>query len=197
MTVFKNKQSYYGSVVLASVLSALLQGLVSSTAYAMCLANDDTIQSCRYEKGDDWCKQTSDKNHFAYEDSCLKRLVLPEAVSTDTTSDLNKLGQYMSYSEARKIIMESGWQGTGVRWQEIDPNSMEGDIYYHNGWRELVSCSGIGLSPCRFEFRNVKRELLVAITNGECQNEQREFVTGKEVCDLSLVRWFVEEGARP
>ncbi|NVK02838.1 MAG: hypothetical protein HWE12_14935 [Oceanospirillaceae bacterium] len=121
---------------------------------------------------------------------------MPEDISTGSTSNLNKLKQHMSYREARKIIMESGWQGSGVRWQEVDPKSMEGDLYYHNGWRELVSCSGIGLSPCRFEFRNIKRELLVAVTNGECQNKQRERVTGQEVCDLTLVRWFVEEESR-
>ena len=170
------------SFVLASLVFA-------GPANAICLPSNEILSMCRYEAGDSWCAENDAANRFAYEDGCLAKLTLPSVA--ENSDQLSKLRQNMSYSAARELILSEGWQSAGTPWGMLG-STMELDIHFKNGWRELVSCAGTGLSPCRYEFSNIRGETLVAITEGECHNDKQESLKAVQICDLPLVRWFLE-----
>jgi len=96
------------------------------------------------------------------------------------------LRQGMPYSEARELILDSGWQGKNQRWQDIPQSGEINEIYYDNGWREIEDCSGTGMAYCRFEFTNIKNETLVVITEGEC------IKTSSIKCEKYVANWSIE-----
>jgi len=90
------------------------------------------------------------------------------------SSTLDGLRQGMPYSEAREMLLASGWQAKNMRGQDRQEHYGEGslpgreeEMIEKRGWGELVSCAGTGLAQCRFEFQNVERQILVVITGGE------------------------------
>ena len=107
-------------------------------------------------------------------------------------SGLKALRQNMNYSEARKIILNSGWQASRKRWQDVPEEGRVNNIYYNNGWQEVADCAGTGTAPCRFEFKDINKKTLVVITEGECFDNKSEQLKQKELCDLSVSRWFFE-----
>lgn len=72
----------------------------------------------------------------------------------------------MNYHDARKIILQSGWQpAVGLR-----PYDKIGALAHHFrniGYAEVDDCAGDGLSPCLFYFQNDKGEYLKIGTEGE------------------------------
>jgi len=96
------------------------------------------------------------------------------------------LRQGMPYSQAREIILDDGWQGKNQRWQDIPDWGEVKEVYYDNGWREVQDCSGVGMAYCRFEFRNIKNQTLVVITEGECQR------VGRVKCEKFISSWSIE-----
>lgn len=115
-----------------------------------------------------------------------------EKSETHTDYSLKNLRQGMNYSEARKIILNAGWQGNNTRWQDIPQDGQINVLYYNNGWREVVSCSGTGMAPCRYEFHDIYKKTLVVITEGECLNSNNELPKKGEKCELSVSSWFLE-----
>lgn len=107
-------------------------------------------------------------------------------------SGLKALRQEMNYSEARKIIIDAGWQGNSKRWQDAPDFGQEKSVYYNN-WTEVVSCTGAGVALCRFEFNDVRGNTLVVITAGECLNENSEHLEEGKKCDLNVDKWFLEQ----
>jgi len=107
------------------------------------------------------------------------------------TYSLKNLRQGMNYSEARKIILNAGWQTAGARWQDIPQSGQVHDIYYTNGWKEIEDCAGTGLAPCRFEFQDINQKILVVITEGDCLNSNNQLPKRGEKCELSVSSWFL------
>jgi hypothetical protein len=81
------------------------------------------------------------------------------------------LKQGMPYAQARKILIQSGWQA--VAWSpnrarfEIPARGRFGAMDYlinNLGYTEVESCSGTGMGFCRFSFTNAKSETLAVVT---------------------------------
>jgi hypothetical protein len=102
-----------------------------------------------------------------------------ERVKTDS-DQVPKLKQGMSYAAARKMLINSGWQGIIG-----SPNSKTFFQYDYIanklGYYEVDDCSGTGLGLCRFLFTNQNNKRLVIVT---ANNE-----VGKPIVN----RWFFEK----
>lgn len=88
----------------------------------------------------------------------------------------------MLYSEARQLLLDSGWQALLLQWnyRESKPSGVAESLINDFGYDELVDCAGTGLGFCRFEFSNVNSQTLVIVT----VNNSVEPV---------LYRWWLEE----
>lgn len=173
-------------------------------SYAECRSvKEESHADCRYKEGDLWCAANYRGKPYAYSDKCLysshdtdlEGTRKKEKSSSVDVSGLKELRQDMSYSKAREIIINAGWQTAGMAYQEVGENSniQEKSIYWHNGWKELRYCAYSGSVPCRYEFRDVSDNLLVAWTGGECLNENNKYPEeGGGTCELSLDRWYLE-----
>ena len=113
--------------------------------------------------------------------------------TTNKENSLKELREGMAYSKAREIIFNAGWQSHGARWSDISKEGQDHILYYNNGWREVVFCAGTGMSPCRYEFRNINQKKLVVITEGECLNSNDEPAKDRETCELNVSKWFFEQ----
>jgi hypothetical protein len=73
------------------------------------------------------------------------------------------LKQGMPYAQARKILIQAGWQAI-----QLSPNRARfGAMDYlidTLGYNEVESCSGTGLGFCRFSFTNAKSQTLAVVT---------------------------------
>jgi hypothetical protein len=70
------------------------------------------------------------------------------------------LREGMPYPEARKLILQQGWQPN----QLGDPADLADQTVktlFNSGYIEIKACSGTGLGPCRFEFTNAAGDLLM------------------------------------
>ena len=166
--------------------------ILAGQAHSACLPSNDTVPACRYEQGDAWCAQYGKGKQYAYSDECLKQQPAPTKRGSADVSGLTALRQEMKYSQAREIILNAGWQGKNMRWQEVPEFSQVKDLYFTNGWREVVDCSGTGTAPCRFEYSDIHGNLLVVITEGECLMDNGEYPEEGEKCDLIVSNWFLE-----
>lgn len=93
--------------------------------------------------------------------------------------EIPPLQQEMPYGEARKLLLEAGWQASlRSPMQRSDSFGTEKYVVEKLGFNEVVACSGTGLGFCRFEFVTADNRKLVVITAGG-QN-------------LRLYRWQVE-----
>ena len=104
---------------------------------------------------------------------------------------INGLRQLMRYSDARKILLDSGWQAVNTRWKDIPELGFVHDLYFENGWKEVKDCSGFGMAPCSFEFKDANQRRLVIITIGECLVDENQSSEKNKKCDLSVDRWFL------
>ncbi len=51
----------------------------------------------------------------------------------------------MYYSQARKVLLNNGWQASNNRWQDIPKYGRVHKFYYDKKWREVEDCSGTGM----------------------------------------------------
>jgi len=96
--------------------------------------------------------------------------------------DVPNLEQGMEYSEARQILLDTGWQALDLPWnyRENPLSDVAESLVQDYGYGELVDCSETGLGFCRFEFSNANERKLVIITvNNDSLPE--------------LYRWWLEE----
>jgi len=76
-----------------------------------------------------------------------------------------KLRQHMTYSEARNLLIEEGWQAVFNRIQVSNPDSgVVIDNLIEKGYTEVVECSGTGLGLCLFQFQNATGQTLFVTT---------------------------------
>ncbi len=179
-------------IILRLTLVFLLASFYEATYAASCRAWEQAIYECRYNNCDVWCRENAIDGLYVYSEDCLKKLSSLSCRSPADVSGLTDLSQGMSYSEARKIILNAGWQGLGKGWQNISSDGQVQDVYYNNGWHEVVDCAGTGIAPCRFEFNDVHDNLLIVITVGECVNANYEELKEGEKCDLAVNSWSFE-----
>lgn len=108
--------------------------------------------------------------------------VQPSTTNSPNASNRFGLQEGMPYKEARKILIQQGWQ-PHLLGEPPNLNDTTVKELFNLGYEEVKDCSGTGLGPCRFEFTNAAGELLVvsAITGGS-SNRERE-----------VWRWFIEK----
>jgi hypothetical protein len=80
--------------------------------------------------------------------------------------------QDLAYHQARKLLVSGGWQPVQARTAEeakTDPDiaSGNGPVFWAKGYVELEACSGTGLAPCAFLFKDSKGNRLRVTTGGE------------------------------
>ena len=96
-------------------------------------------------------------------------LVFNAAIVT-SAQEVPKLKQKMSYHDARKILLDSGWQADlrspNRDWQQVGTGTTR---FRDLGYDEVVSCSGTGLGFCRFEFASADNRQMVVVTAGGTQ----------------------------
>ncbi|MCY7406793.1 MAG: hypothetical protein LH631_05270 [Alkalinema sp. CAN_BIN05] len=96
-------------------------------------------------------------------------LVFNAAIVT-SAQEVPKLKQKMSYHDARKILLDSGWQAILLSpnrdWQQMGAGMTR---FRDLGYDEVVDCSGTGLGFCRFEFASADSRKLVVVTAGGTQ----------------------------
>lgn len=94
------------------------------------------------------------------------------------------LRQKMPYSEARKLLINSGWQAIEI------PILQRGDRYFGAmdyiikdlGYNEVVDCSGTGLGLCRFEFAAADGRKLIVVTAANDRRAKQPVI---------LYRWWI------
>lgn len=96
-------------------------------------------------------------------------LVFNAAIVTSAQA-VPKLKQKMSYHDARKILLDSGWQANlkspNRDWRQVGTGTTR---FRDLGYDEVVSCSGTGLGFCLFEFVAADNRKLVVVTAGGTQ----------------------------
>jgi hypothetical protein len=97
------------------------------------------------------------------------------------SGDAFGLAENMTYTEARQKLIDQGWT---PHTQGDPPNLRDQTVkfLFDRGYEEVKDCSGTGLGPCRFEFTNKAREILVISTISQ----------GKRGPDRFVWRWFIE-----
>lgn len=101
------------------------------------------------------------------------------------TFEVVGLQQGMPYKEARKLLIQQGWQANlPIATSEL-PNLENSTIkkLFDLGYEEIKDCSGTGLGLCRFEFTNERGELLVVSTT----------MAESEDGEPTVRHWFIEE----
>ncbi len=89
------------------------------------------------------------------------------------------LKQGMSYAQARKALINAGWQAV-----ELSPNRDRFgamDYIIKLGYNEVESCSGTGMGFCRFTFTDAKGRKLAVVTVNNQQGQQPR-----------LQRWWID-----
>lgn len=119
---------------------------------------------------------------YSSEDSCLlgNHAVLPNI------SEFN-------YHKARKALIKAGWKPLRTKPEirfkpDFDISYGNGALFWKLGYIELEHCSGTGLAPCTFLFKDSYGNKLRVITNGEESLEDMTFAmisATKFICELS------------
>ncbi|MDX2245018.1 MAG: hypothetical protein NW224_30445 [Leptolyngbyaceae cyanobacterium bins.302] len=89
------------------------------------------------------------------------------------------LKQGMSYAQARKALINAGWQAV-----ELSPNRDRfGAMNYiiKLGYNEVESCSGTGMGFCRFNFTDADGRKLAVVTINNQQGQHPK-----------LHRWWID-----
>jgi hypothetical protein len=78
----------------------------------------------------------------------------------------------MSYDDARKSLIESGWKPKLSGPPELVDGFDEryngnGILFWKRGYKEIEACAGTGTAPCVMNFQNEQGQVLRVITNGE------------------------------
>jgi hypothetical protein len=99
--------------------------------------------------------------------------------SSDELDGVSDLRQDMLYSEARKILLDAGWQVDVNRDAAQDDDNLEGG-------EELINCPVTG--PCRLEFTDIHRRRLIVLVVGISGEKMEDGHVGKLVSS-----WYVEQ----
>jgi len=76
-----------------------------------------------------------------------------------------KLRQNMTYSQARNLLIQEGWQAVFNTSQVNNPDrGTVIDRFIKKGYTEVVDCSGTGLGLCLFQFQNATGQTLFVTT---------------------------------
>ena len=76
-----------------------------------------------------------------------------------------KLRQNMTYSQARNLLIQEGWQAVFNTSQVNNPHrGAVIDNLIEKGYTEVVDCSGTELGLCMFEFQNATGQTLFVTT---------------------------------
>jgi hypothetical protein len=110
----------------------------------------------------------------------LSSVLLSAVFSVDLSAlaqEVPKLRQGMTYSEARNLLIEEGWQAVFNMEQVNNPNrSGVIDRFIEKGYTEIVDCSGTGLGLCLFQFQNATgQSLLITTANNHSEEESTVF----------------------
>ncbi|MGQ4650333.1 hypothetical protein [Lyngbya aestuarii] len=92
--------------------------------------------------------------------------------------EVPKLRQGMTYSEARNLLIEEGWQAVFNNMEQVNNPNRSGviDRFIEQGYTEIVDCSGTGLGLCLFQFQNATgQRLLVTTANNDSEEESTVF----------------------
>ncbi|MBE9014308.1 PASTA domain-containing protein [Pseudanabaenaceae cyanobacterium LEGE 13415] len=93
----------------------------------------------------------------------------------------------LSYGEARKRLIEAGWQPLTKHWSYINDANIQtgnGSVFWEQGYQEIHSCSGTGYGFCSFEFVDVYSNKLKVITAG-MEDPARDI-------KATVVRWYFD-----
>lgn len=96
-----------------------------------------------------------------------------------------------TYHQARKRLLAAGWQPVQTKRHnqaatDRDIASGNGRIFWKKGYVEVEACSGTGISPCAFLFKDAYGNRLRVTTAGEELPKDKAYalVTGFSfVCD--------------
>lgn len=135
--------------------------------------------------------QQGGKNLSANPLNQTAQITLSEDISTINAQHPNSqadspdqfgLRKGMSYQEARKILIQKGWQPhLGGDLPNLSSTSVK--ELFELGYEEVKDCSGTGMGLCRFEFTDKAGKLLVVSASmAESKNTERV-----------VWRWFVEQ----
>lgn len=89
------------------------------------------------------------------------------------------LKQGMPYAQARKALINAGWQAV-----ELSPNRDRFgamDYIIKLGYNEVESCSGTGMGFCRFNFTDANGRKLAVVTTNNQRGQQPK-----------LHRWWID-----
>jgi len=91
----------------------------------------------------------------------------------------------LSYHKARRALLSAGWQPLQTKpfnGAEADPDisSGNGAVFWERGYVEVEACSGMGMAPCAFLFKDAYGNRLRVTTAGEEYPKEKAFakVTG-------------------
>lgn len=122
-------------------------------------------------------------NNNSFNDNSVKVSGSNNSVNIDKESDAKSKGEFaipfvsgMNYHEARKKIIDEGWTPLTQRWfYSNDPNIQggNGQVFWEDGYWEIVSCTGTAEAFCRFEFSDPSNRRLVVITAGQETGEYK------------------------
>ena len=73
------------------------------------------------------------------------------------------LKQGMSYAQARKTLLSSGWQAVAHS-PNRDRSGAMNYLINKLGYNEVETCSGTGMGFCRFSFTNANGQKLAVVT---------------------------------
>lgn len=90
------------------------------------------------------------------------------------------LRQGMPYAQARKILLEAGWQAVELS-QNRERFSPMDYIIDQLGYNEVEDCSGTGMGYCRFSFADANGRKLAVVTVDNQRGQQPK-----------LRRWWID-----
>jgi hypothetical protein len=90
------------------------------------------------------------------------------------------LKQGMSYAQARKTLINAGWQAVALSPNRDRFGAMDDIIKL--GYNEVESCSGTGMGFCRFTFTDANGRKLVVVTINNQRGQQPK-----------LHRWWIDQ----
>lgn len=84
------------------------------------------------------------------------KVLKKDKISKNGSKGLENLRVDMSYSEARKIVLDARWQRHGSAIKDLWGQAKQ--LYFDNGWREVQTCAMSAGSPCCYEFRDINQK---------------------------------------
>jgi hypothetical protein len=92
--------------------------------------------------------------HRIVEIAIFTSVLLAVTSSISRAQELPLLTQGMLYSEARQLLLDSGWQALLLQWnyRESKPSGVAESLINDFGYDELVDCAGTGIRVLSFRI---------------------------------------------